>query len=113
MVAAAEAAGALSVVIDEVKQGALRVFGEWFGKPYDNWHVPVSAGVDGDELVVLFHDDEELRVRDPGDWLFTSDAFRIEHASCVTWRWYHYGRPKVLENWHTIVHQPGRGSQRT
>jgi hypothetical protein len=26
-----------------VKSGALRVWGDWFGRPYDNMHVIVSA----------------------------------------------------------------------
>jgi len=91
----------------EVKQGTLRVFGDWFGKPYDNWHVPVSTHADGDELVIVFHEDEELRVRDPAGWRFTSEVFCIRHASCVTWRWCSYGRPKTAENWLTIEHRLG------
>ena len=105
MVAAGDAALALSAVLDEVKQGSLRMFGEWFGKPFDNLHVPVSAGIDGDVLVVVFDDDEELRVREPSEWLFTSDVFRIQHASRVTWRWYSYGRPKQFANWFSIEYQ--------
>ena len=109
MVAAVDAALALSDVLDEVKQGSLRMFGQWFGKPFDNWHVPVSASVDGDVLVVVFNDDEELRVREPDGWLFASDVFRIQHASRVTWRWYYYGRPKLLANWCSIEYQVGPG----
>ena len=92
MVAAVDAARALTDVLGDVKQGSLRMYGDWFGKPFDNWHVPVSANVDGDVLVVVFNDDEELRVREPDGWVFTSEVFRIQHASRVTWRWY-YLRP--------------------
>jgi hypothetical protein len=106
-----DAARALSDVLDVVKQGSLRVFGDWFGKPFDNWHVPVSASADGDVLVVGFHDDEELRVREPAGWLFTRDAFRIQHASRVTWRWYSYGRPKVLANWLSVEYQVDAGGR--
>lgn len=36
------------------KDGTLRFFGEWFGRPGDNFHRPISAEISENVLVILF-----------------------------------------------------------
>lgn len=98
------AAEELSAVIGSVKRGTLRVFGDWFGRPMDNIHTACAARADGDDLVVTFDDDEELRVSCPAEWEFSENVFQIWRATRVVWRWYYYGRSKIPGNRFTIEH---------
>lgn len=70
---------------DEAPGGTLRVFGDWFGKPYDNWHRPVSAQVVGTSLVVRFDGGEVLTVHEPRGVDLDPTTFRVRTASRVRW----------------------------
>ncbi len=98
------AAAELNNVIETVKSGSLRVFGDWFGRPYDNTHVVRSAVAEGDELVLGFDKQETLRIDCPADWRFSQHEFRIEHARRVIWSWFYYGREQTPENQFTETH---------
>jgi hypothetical protein len=102
--ASAKAAADLSAVIDEVKRGSLRMFGDWFGRPQDNLQVVRSVRAAGRDVIVGFNDDEELTISDPVGWDFSRYMFLVRRASRVRWRWYSYGRPRVRENLFTIEH---------
>ncbi len=101
---AAHAASDLSAVIATVKRGSLRMFGDWFGGRKDNIHIARSATAEGDDLVVFFNEDEELRITSPDGWEFSEYVFRVLRAERVAWRWYFYGRPKIADNLFTIEH---------
>lgn len=100
--AAERAAAELSALIDEVKSGTLRMFGGWFGRPWDNIHVARSVQTAGFDLIVTFNEGEELTISNPANWEFSRDLFRVRQASRVKWRWYYYGRPKEPGNLFTI-----------
>ncbi len=102
---AADAARDLNAALDGIKCGSLRVFGDWFGKPMDNWHVPVGARASGNVLHVEFNGAEELALVEPRSWTFDADVFRIDFAIEVRWSWYSYGMPQTEENRFTILHQ--------
>lgn len=87
-----------------VKSGTLRVFGDWFGRPMDNWHTVVGAESDGERLIVRFDQGERLTVWAPDGVVITSDRFRIARASRVRWEWYYYGRPPAPENLCAVEH---------
>ncbi len=42
------------------KGGSLRIFGDWFGRPYDNIHILKTFSFVDDILTVTFDDDETL-----------------------------------------------------
>ena len=42
--------------------GTLRIWGDWFGRPYDNAHRIVSVAVDADTLLIGMDGDELLSV---------------------------------------------------
>lgn len=101
----AEAAAAdLQPLIGVVKGGSLRVFGDWFGRPYDNIHGVRSAVAERNELVVGFDGNETLRVASPDDWAFSEHSFRIQRARRVVWTWFYYGREQTPENLFTEEH---------
>ena len=101
---AREAAFDLAAVLGSVKQGTLRMFGDWFGRPWDNVHIVRAVRADERDLIVGFDEEEELAISDPAGWSFDAETFRVSGASRVTWRWYYYGRPRQPVNRFTIEH---------
>jgi hypothetical protein len=88
----------LSEQLPHVKVGSLRIWGDWFGRPYDNWHTVVGAEASGDVLFVLFNQGETLSVHEPRGAEFNPQTFCIKEASRVRWQWYSYGSEQTLEN---------------
>ena len=84
--------------LPNLKSGTLRMFGDWFGKPWDNFHTLVSAEAEGNCLVLTFDAGETLRVWDPAGFEGDAATFRIQRASRVRWQWYYYGRPHLPED---------------
>ncbi len=85
-------------ILPSIYAGSLRIFGHWFGRPYDNRHHPVSAlGLDS-VLQIVFRGGERLIMWEPRGVLITETAFVVEKAQRVLWQWYHYGREPVPEN---------------
>jgi hypothetical protein len=76
----------------------LRFFGDWFGKPYDNYHIIVSSEAEGDMLSVGFNENERLTVWNPNGFVTDRKTFRIATAQRVRWEWYLYGRRRIPEN---------------
>jgi hypothetical protein len=80
------------------KAGALRFWGVWFGRPYDNLHRLLECAATGDVLRMRFNEDEVLTVRYPKGLKLDSSKFQISDAEQVRWEWFYYGRPKTNEN---------------
>lgn len=78
--------------------GTLRVFGDWFGRPYDNVHTLVAVDVRAGAVVLGFGDGEELTVFNPANLVMDGVTFRIERADRVRWEWYAYGEAKSPAN---------------
>lgn len=85
--------------------GTLRMFGDWFGRPFDNHHVAVGLDADGEALVIDFDGGERLEIDQPDGWSIDDHGLRIAGATRVVWRWHHYGRPRTPENRRTIEHR--------
>lgn len=80
------------------KGGSLRFWGDCFGRPFDNFHRPVSAELDGGALVIRFDGGEKCVVFAPSGIVNERDIFRVESADKIIWEWYYYGRPRTPEN---------------
>lgn len=80
------------------KGGSLRIFGDWFGRPYDNFHVPKTFSFVDNILVITFENDETLTIWNPAHLQIEEHTFKVEEASKVRWEWFYYGRPKIEEN---------------
>lgn len=78
--------------------GSLRVFGDWFGRPHDNVHRPVSADSSGPCLIVHFDGDETLRVWEPEGITITASKLLVRGAARVRWEWFSYGSEQTPEN---------------
>lgn len=77
-----------------VKGGTLRIWGDWFGRPYDNHHRIREATVDGDAVTIGFDQDETLTVWRPFGCAIDAVRFRIVEAERVRWEWFSYGCPR-------------------
>ena len=86
-----------------LRLGALKVWGDWFGRPYENGHVVVAARVGPDGVLVLdFDEGERLRVTNPDAWVVDAESLeplRIGQAERVEWGWFYYGRPQSPDSW--------------
>jgi hypothetical protein len=88
----------ISSLLPRVKEGTLRFWGAWFGRPYDNIHRIVDCEADSDLLRVRFDGDETLCVWAPRVATIDHQTFRIMDAARVRWEWFYYGRPEIQTN---------------
>jgi hypothetical protein len=91
-------ANRLSKQLPRVKSGTLRIWGEWFGRPYDNVHTITTAVAQGDTLIISFDQGETLTIESPDKAAFDQNRFQIGIASRVRWEWFYYGRDRLPEN---------------
>jgi hypothetical protein len=84
--------------------GSLCVFGDWFGRPMDNWHRLVSHEENEGYIQLNFNEGETLQVWEPSGFRFEGKSFIIQHASRVRWEWFYYGRPQLPENRFFVEH---------
>lgn len=81
-----------------VKKGSFRFWGDWFGRPLDNLHKPMSCQLDKDKMTVLFEDGEKLTVLNPVEVVSDDGEFSVKDAAKIIWEWYPYGELMSEEN---------------
>ena len=79
-------------------RGTLCVFGDWFGRPHDNWHSVIAFEFTEGHLRFSFNEGETLDVWGVCDIREEGKGIVIQHADRVRWEWFYYGRPKLPEN---------------
>jgi hypothetical protein len=95
---AQQIADAIRAALPHVKSGTLRFWGQWFGRPHDNFHRLVGCEVEQNILKVYFNEAEVLSVWSPASAIVSPLRFRITRADRVRWEWFYYGRPKIAAN---------------
>jgi hypothetical protein len=93
-----EIASTINAALPNVKSGTLRLWGEWFGRPYDNFHRLTSCSAEIDSVVLGFDEGESLTISEPAGLVIEEGVFLIQSAARVRWEWFCYGRPKTQEN---------------
>lgn len=68
------------------KGGTMCFFGEWFGRPYDNFHKIIKANYENDCLNIYFDRGEILSVFNPLEIINEENCFQIKKASKVIWQ---------------------------
>ena len=84
--------------LPRIKRGTLRFLGEWFGRPYDNYHTLIRCENEGNLLKLHFNENETLFVWSPRGLKISSSIFYIAHADYMRWEWFSYGSPKTPSN---------------
>jgi hypothetical protein len=74
--------------------GSLQIYGQWFGRPYDNVHRAVKVETAGNLVTIHFNEKETLEVWDSSMPAIEEREFIIAQASRVRWTWFSYGSPK-------------------
>ena len=95
---AAHIRGCILRLLPSVKSGTLRIWGDWFGRPYDNCHRVIEAAADEVSVTVGFDQGETLRVWRPVGFEIDATTFRIRGAERIRWEWFYYGRPPESQN---------------
>ena len=82
------------------KGGSFRIFGDWFGKPYDNYHEIESAEFNDQlrRLTLNFKEGERLEIYNPKHIFEASTFLKIVQADRIKLTWFSYGKTKTTEN---------------
>ena len=72
----------------EIKGGSLCFWGEWFGRPCDNFHVIKSVQWEQNEVVLHFKGEELLYIRNPVGIINEKECLIIQEAAQILWAWY-------------------------
>lgn len=80
--------------------GSLCIWGNWFGRPMDNFHRLKVVMFDKDlsTLTLTFDNQERLTIWNADNITETKGHFQIDKADKVLWEWYYYGKPQTEEN---------------
>ena len=89
------------------KGGTMCFYGEWFGRPFDNFHRIIRSGYQDDCFKIYFDQGEVLSVFHP--CRITSDAkhFEIIKASKVIWIHIPYGSHGAAKEYIYTSHNDG------
>lgn len=82
----------------QITGGSLCIWGEWFGKPQDKFHIVDTVRWGKDEIKIYFLDEESLFIQNPVMIVNEEKWFLIEDASEILWVWYDYGKVHHYEN---------------
>ena len=88
----------INQLIPNIKSGTLRFYGEWFGKPMDNYHEIITADNQNNVLKIHFDDNEILYINSPSDFKISSEIFTIKKSKGLIWQWYLYGTKQIDKN---------------
>jgi len=84
--------------LEEKPGGTLRLYGEWFGRPYDNYH-KISKCIFEDEILnIIFDTGETIKIWNPNHITFNNNELIINDSTCVELYRYYYGKPQTKEN---------------
>jgi len=84
--------------------GSVCIFGDWFGKPMDNYHQVISFEEKGNHIKLVFNEGESLDIWDGKEIEINQSKLTIMKASRIRWEWFYYGKPKIIENRFFIDH---------
>ncbi|GAB3668456.1 hypothetical protein GCM10028791_43840 [Echinicola sediminis] len=80
--------------------GSFRIFGDWFGKPHDNYHQIISANFEErlNKLTLNFKEGEKLEIYNPRHIFEASTFLKIVQADRIKLTWFYYGNTMTTEN---------------
>jgi hypothetical protein len=85
-------------LIPKIKYGTLRFYGEWFGRPMDNFHQITKAESKENLLIVHFSKKEILSIISPEEFKISEKEFIIKKSKGLIWQWYYYGFEVIEKN---------------
>ena len=84
----------------KINGGTLRFWGNWFGKPMDNYHEIESVEFDNEKniLILTLNEEEKLKIWNPSNLEIGKKELRIKNADKILFEWHLYGEDKIAEN---------------
>ena len=81
------------------KNGTLMFWGEWFGRPMDNYHVVTDSYWEKDNILFIkLSNGEVITIHNPQNITSNETKFYINDASLITFEWFYYGREHTPGN---------------
>lgn len=77
--------------------GTICFYGDWFGRPCDNFHKFKGAVFEDNTLNIRFEHGEALTVIQPVDIINEPNRFEIKQAFKVVWTWHPCGSSTLKE----------------
>jgi hypothetical protein len=77
--------------ISIINSGTLRFFGDWFGRPMDNYHVVNQIEYNENQILMKFGDSHILMIDCPIGIDREEQCFIIEKATKIRYEYGHYG----------------------
>ncbi len=80
--------------------GSLCIWGSWFGRPMDNFHILETVTFDEELniLTLIFGNGEHLTIWNAEHISEKKGHFQILQADKILWQWYYNGKPQTKEN---------------
>ena len=88
------------------KGGSLCFYGDWFGRPCDNYHKILHTSYDGEILEIIFDQHQHLLVYQPEGITSTEQELEITKAQKVKWLFIPYGSKTTKYNTITYTYNP-------
>ena len=82
----------------KIEGGSLCIWGEWFGRPYDNFHTVESVRWERTKISIHFDQGESLYISNPTKTVNQKRKLLIGDASKVLFVWYEYGKEHTYDN---------------
>ena len=67
--------------------GSICFYGEWFGRPYDNFHQIKNVKTEKDILYISFAEGESLTIIKPNGIVNSQKAFKVKSALEIIWKY--------------------------
>lgn len=77
--------------------GTLRFYGEWFGRPYDNYHKILECVFKDEILYIKFDAGETIKIWNPNNIILNNDELIIKNSTCVEFLRYDYDKQLTKE----------------
>lgn len=83
----------------KIKGGSICFYGDWFGRPYDNFHSIKNTKYENEILEIEFDGNIRLTVENPEGIRNTEKEFTVNHAKKIVWGYnpYGYKQAKIRE----------------
>ena len=83
-----------------ISGGTLRFWGNWFGRPMDNYHQvkKVEFDIVSKKLILILDEGEKITILNPSKLKIGKKELRIEKADEILFEWHSYGENKIDEN---------------
>ena len=82
----------------KIKCGSVCIWGEWFGRPHDNFHRVKNVEWKEESISIHFEGGESLYMKEPEGIVNKEGVFSVKNASEVLWTWYLYGEKQIYRN---------------